>query len=532
MSVILLEPPRPEDPNRCEDVVNAPLSACLFTGYIASVLKKHAIEVEIIHAHLYDWSVEQTITHLSKKNISLLCVHTLYLWEKMRDIFTMLSGVKSRNIRTHINLYGYYPTFAYKKILNSFPCVDSVTVGEPEFTTLDLAKHLISKRMTPESPSASVSSLPFSQGRITGLAYRDTDGKVTFYPRSPIEDLDQLPYPYRQDIDLYKKKNIATYIQGSRGCYGHCTFCYLNPFYGRTNQWRGRSAKNIFEEILTLSTEYSLKDFYFSDANFFGPGKSGQERAATLAELILAHDLTIRFGFECRVNDIEEHSLSKLVMAGLTNVFLGLESGDPASLRRFKKHTTVDENKRAIQLLREYGIEPTFGFLMFEPNSTLESIRNNFEFLQEMRIMTTPAVTAHLLYHRQTLFEGTPDYQSMIHQNTNTHAPFTTYEIPYKIKDPKVDIFSEIITTVCRAILSSLPKTFICNETTLSRRSMEPGPLETVNDLLIMFFEKTLSDFEADIIDYSAPTVVKEVSQKLICEIEANVQSLSSSNIK
>ncbi|MBU6392227.1 MAG: hypothetical protein KGQ83_08310 [Planctomycetes bacterium] len=146
MSIVLLEPPRPSNPERFEDVVNAPLSACLFTGYIASVLRKNSIEPEIINAHLHDWSKEQTVAYLSKKSFLLLCVHTVYLWERTQDIFNMLSALKTTNLTAHINLYGYYPTFAYKKILADFPFIDSVTVGEPEFTTLDLAKHILGKK--------------------------------------------------------------------------------------------------------------------------------------------------------------------------------------------------------------------------------------------------------------------------------------------------------------------------------------------------------------------------------------------------
>ena len=146
MSIVLLEPPRPSNPERFEVVVNAPLSACLFTGYIASVLRKNSIEPEIINAHLNDWSKEKTIAHLSKKSFQLLCVHTVYSWEKTQDIFDMLSTLKTMNLTAHINLYGYYPTFAYKKILESFPFINSVTVGEHEFTTLDLAKHILGKK--------------------------------------------------------------------------------------------------------------------------------------------------------------------------------------------------------------------------------------------------------------------------------------------------------------------------------------------------------------------------------------------------
>jgi len=505
LSIVLLEPPRPQNHNRFEDVVNAPLSACLFTGYIASVLREHKIKTEIVNAHLHDWSIEQTITHFSQKSFQLLCVHTVYSWEKTQDIFDMLSILSSMNSTAHINLYGYYPTFAYKKILESFPFINSVTVGEPEFTTLDLAKHILSRK--------GISG----ETNITGLAFKDAQGNIVFNPRSPIQNMDQLPYPDRQDIDLYKKKGIATYIQGSRGCYGHCTFCYLNPFYMQTNLWRGRSAKNIFDEILKLHTEHSIGNFYFSDANFFGPGKSGKERAVTLAELILAHDLNIRFGFECRANDIEEYSISRLVIAGLTNVFIGLESGDPASLNRFKKHTTVDENKQAIQLLRDYGIEPTFGFIMFEPNSTLESVRNNFVFLQEMGIMTNPAVTAHLLHHRQTIFEGTPDYQSMIHDSACQGAAFTNYEIFYKIKDPKAEAFSTVISHICRTALSLLPKTFTC-ENNASNAGNESS-LNTINTALATIFEKTLCGFEAKRI-LDNPDAIRDTSQKLAHEVE------------
>lgn len=503
MSVILLEPPRPGNSNKSEEVVNAPLSACLFTGYIASVLHRQNIETKTINAHLHGWSAERTVTHLSKRYFLLLCVHTVYLWEKTQDIFDMLSAIKLRNPTVHINLYGYYPTFAYKNILAGFPFIDSVTVGEPEFTSLELVKQI----------------LHGDEVSIPGLAFRGKGGKIIFHPRPPVYNLDQLPYPDRQDMGLYRERGIVTYIQGSRGCYGHCTFCYLNPFYGQVNQWRGRSAKNIFEEILELNTRYSLKDFYFSDANFFGPGKAGKERAVTLAELILAHDLNIRFGFECRANDIDECTLSKLVMAGLTNVFLGLESGDQSSLQRMKKHTTVEENKKAIRLLRNYGIEPTFGFIMFEPDSTMQSVRNNFEFLKEMGIMTTPAVTAHLLHHKQTFFQGTPDYWSMRNGTDRVNTSFTNYEVTYKIKNHRAEAFSEAISPVCKAILSLLPDTYDCGTNTGSTHTGSSF-LDTLNAMLITLFEKTLSGFEADTVVYHS-SALREYSQKLIHEVEA-----------
>jgi len=503
--VILLEPPRPKNQERSEDVVNAPLSSCLFTGYIAAVLRENNTEAKIINAHLYDWSIDQTIAKLSQESYSLLCVHVLYEWDKTREIFEMLSKIKSYNTNEHINIYGYYPTFAYKEILAQFPFIDSVTIGEPELTCTELATKLLNNKKK-------------SLINIDGLAQRSENGKIWFRPHPLIRDLDNLPFPERADYDRYRSKGITNYILGSRGCYGQCTFCYLNPFYGQAALWRGRSAGNIFDEIYQLYTKYSIDSFYFSDPNFFGPGKAGQERASTLADLIIANNIDIRFGFECRVNDIEEKTLSKLVMAGLRQLFLGLESGDQSSLKRLKKHTTVEASIKAIRLLRNYGIETTFGFIMFEPYSTLKSIRNNFEFLKESQIMTTPVITAHLLHHRQTLFMGTPDYRTIIKDDASAEYSFTNYETFYTIKDPAVEAFSYIITKVCKTVLSMLTRTFDSDPTCLSAHETKMSG--ELNNALITAFEDTLSSLEKGMI-VSSKEFIDDTSASLIRKIKA-----------
>src|SRR3989338_4524478 len=117
--ILLLEPPRPPDSSRSQEVVNAPLSACLFSHYIVSLLRSKGIDVELLDAHLLGLSVQDTLKELAKKFVGayrdtplLLGVHLVYLWEKTEEVFDLLSKIKSLNPRVHINLYGYYPTFA------------------------------------------------------------------------------------------------------------------------------------------------------------------------------------------------------------------------------------------------------------------------------------------------------------------------------------------------------------------------------------------------------------------------------------
>ena len=132
--------------------------------------------------------------------------------------------------------------------------------------------------------------------------------------------------------------------------------------------------------------------------------------------------------------------------------------------------------------------------------------------------MTTPVVTAHLLHHRQTIFAGTPDYQSMIPDLACQDTAFTKYEIIYKIKDPKVEAFSTVISHVCKTALSLLPKTFTC-ENNASDSCIESNILRTLNNTLIAIFAKTLSDFEANRI-LDNPDAIRDTSQKLAHEVE------------
>ena len=315
-------------------------------------------------------------------------------------------------------------------------------------------------------------------------------------PRKPVSNLDNLPSPFRNDYELKKKKGISTYILASRGCYGKCTFCYLDNFYGDESQWRGRSPENVFNEISGIYEEHGGRYFYFADANFFGPGRKGKERACELAELIVNNGIKIKFGIESRVNDIEEKTIGALVKAGLKDVFLGVESGSQRSLTKFRKYTTVEDNKNAITILRKYGIEPNYGFIMFEPDSTLADVRDNFEFLKEMKMLNTPSITAHLLHHKQTIFKGTLDFQKK--NNGSKPVSDIMYECAYEFKDKSVKTLSEDINTFCLQVLNDIFRKRDLENKDFDSCVYDENDLffKQMNEKLIEYFEQTLSAFE------------------------------------
>ncbi|OAT80739.1 B12-binding domain-containing radical SAM protein [Desulfotomaculum copahuensis] len=440
MRILLLNPPLLTTPHTTDLVVNAPLSACLVTGYAGACLQQAGFEVQVADADVAGWTMAETAAFLSGAAYDLLGVHLKFLWERTPEILDLLAAVKRQKPAVHLNLYGHYPTFAWETLLREYPFIDSIARGEPEFILVELARQLAGPDRT-------------AWRRIEGLARREGDKAVGNPLRPAIVDLDALPFPLRPPADLIARRQMHHYILGSRGCFGRCTFCYLNPFYGPEAPWRGRSPENIIKEINAVHRQTGSTSFYFADANFFGPGEKGRRRILELAALLKELDFPIVFGLECRSSDVEEEVFARLVEAGLRDVFLGVESGARSALDRFRKGTTVAQNERALKILRNLGIHISLGFINFDPGATLEEIKENLYFLQRMDLLDCPTTTAHLFFHRLVVLRGMPAYGQLLEQGRLHPAGFTGHEGEYQIADPRVEALARVMGAVARRTL-------------------------------------------------------------------------------
>ena len=508
--IALLEHPRPHNPERAEDVVNAPLSACLMTGYVAALLEENGLGVDIIDANLNGLSIDDTFVLLKGAPYKLIGIRLVFLWEKTEEIFGLLGRLRNAGFNAHICLYGHYPTFAYKNILERFPFIDSVVVGEPEYTFLELASCI--------AGSDGIAELSVIDGLV------NSEMQNPFLPRDVISDLDALPFPDRRDMVVSDRKGIVAYILASRGCYNNCGFCYLNPFYGDHSTWRGRSAENVFGEIKQLYYEHGCDNFYFADANFFGHVVSGKARARDLANLIITNGLNISIGLESRANDIEKDLISLLVEAGLKSLFLGIESGDQTTLDGFKKRTTVEVNKDAIRIVRECGVEPNVGFIMFGKDTGISGIRENFKFLKEMELMKDPYTTAHLLCHKQSMFQGTPDYDN--DNGRDKYCGSDGYEKLFDYMDKRMSLLVDITSSLCNNVFSIVANysnsdgmyrdDCICGESSIQGNSF----LSAFNAAIIDMFEKTLLSLEKGTFDEDGQAVM-DLKREYASELNA-----------
>lgn len=213
-----------------------------------------------------------------------------------------------------------------------------------------------------------------------------------------------------------------------------------------------RSANNVVSEIERLIQEFDVGMFNFVDDNFFGPGSLGQKRVSTIADEIIKRNLDIVFSASGRVNDVlaaGSEILRRLKLAGLSNLFVGIESANDNALQRYNKGTTVKMNKKAIDLLKELGINYSIGFIMFDPYTTIEELLKNVKFLREIGIYKKSASTVPYL-NGLAVLPGTDMERKLkregLLQMKNRFQLTSREDVTYEFIDKKAQIAVELIS--------------------------------------------------------------------------------------
>ena len=76
----------------------------------------------------------------------------------------------------------------------------------------------------------------------------------------------------------------------------------------------------------------------------------------------------------------------------------------PGRLKVLNKEMTVEQNLLAVKMLKQLGILVSYGFMLFDPSSTFESVRRNVGFLRQI----VGDGRAAAVFSRMLPYGGTP----------------------------------------------------------------------------------------------------------------------------
>jgi radical SAM superfamily enzyme YgiQ (UPF0313 family) len=221
---------------------------------------------------------------------------------------------------------------------------------------------------------------------IDGMAFLHNDTVVKTAKRSVMKNLDELPYPAWDIIDLqpYRKSwlkhagyfsiNMAT----TRGCPFKCNWC-AKPIYG--NRYSTRSPQNVVNELIMLKANFQFDHIWFCD-DIFGlkPGWIKE-----FADLIEKENLSFKFKMQGRVDLLlQENNIKDLSRAGCDTIWMGAESGSQKILDAMDKGTNVQQIFEATRLLKMNGIKPSFFIQFGYPGENYEDIRKTISMINKL----------------------------------------------------------------------------------------------------------------------------------------------------
>jgi hypothetical protein len=270
--------------------------------------------------------------------------------------------VRALNPTCHLCFYGLYASLNADYLLAHG--ADSVIGGEVEGRLVALVERLerggaidipgVARRGRPAAPV------------LERLAFAAPS-------RAALPPLDRYARLERGD----GRRDVAGYVEASRGCLHTCLHCPIPPVYG------GRFFVLPRDTVLAdvrRQVEAGARHITFGDPDFL----NGPTHAMRLARALHAEFPQVTFDITAKIEHILKHAglFPELAAAGCAFVVSAAESLNDVVLANLEKGHTAADVSRALRIVREAGtvLRPTF--VPFTPWETLDSYVRLFDVIE------------------------------------------------------------------------------------------------------------------------------------------------------
>jgi anaerobic magnesium-protoporphyrin IX monomethyl ester cyclase len=334
-------------------------------------------QVKVINLSAMRWSeVVRVVSELDADLFGMSC------WTANRRGVAMTAElIRELRPKAHIVIGGPHATPFAREMLEHYPSIDTVTLGESEEQFLELIGRL--ERGEPTTG-------------IVGSAYRDGNGQVVVAPeRGSIRQLDELASPH----DYFGTHILMT----SRGCPWQCTFCGAETTWGRG--FRGQSVRYVVDAIESALEKLPVKMIQIKDDTF----TANKKRAQDICREIRRRNLQFFWSCDTRVDVLNEELLLEMRLAGCQRLSLGVESGSNEILKNIDKKITASEIIEAANMAKRVGIQVRFYMMLGNRGETVDTFRQTLAFLDE-------AQPHQYVFSCLSVYPGTRDFQDAVAQ--------------------------------------------------------------------------------------------------------------------
>jgi radical SAM superfamily enzyme YgiQ (UPF0313 family) len=388
MKILLVNPPFEWGEVKSGEGIVPPLGLL----YIASTLLQNGFSVDLLDVRALSLNKESISREITKRNPDIVGISSMTISAK--EAYDIAKIIKDVDQDIKVIIGGAHISALPTTALKECEHIDIGVFGEGEVTSVELIKTMEEGH---------------DLGNVKGIVYRKNSRVVKNEPRALIKNLDTLPFPARELLNWEKYSRVVhrtlfskkvkekfTTMISSRSCPFDCVYCD-KPVFGRG--WRARSPENVVDEIKHVVDKYRVGDISFHDDLF----TFDKKRVMKICDLIIEEGLDISWASDSRVDTIDKELLAKMKKAGCTNIFFGVETGDPQIMKNIRKRITLEQVRDAVKLTKDAGLRVTTSFMFGLPGETIDTARRTIKFAKSLNSDITH-------FNITTPFPGSPYY--------------------------------------------------------------------------------------------------------------------------
>ncbi len=323
---------------------------------IAAVLEKGGFETKLVDAITENVGFTGLGKIIKDFKPNLIVFNTAS--GSIESDLSMATFAKKLNPQIKTSTFGIHVSALPDDCFRIEPKLDFIIRGEPEETTLNLAKSLKNNG---------------GLAVVKGISWKNGQKIIHNPPQNPIKNLNDLPFPAWEKIDVANYRMPLSdkpflLVGTGRGCPYSCVFCADKVYYSRG--LRLPSPFRVVDEIEYDQKRFKVNDFLFWTESF----TLNRDFAIGVCEEIIKRGLKVRFVVNSRVDHVDQQLLVKLREAGCWQIGFGVESGVNKVLKTMKKCIKVDQIRNAVLASKQEGLLVTGHFMIGFPGESRETI--------------------------------------------------------------------------------------------------------------------------------------------------------------
>ncbi|SKA90721.1 Radical SAM superfamily enzyme YgiQ, UPF0313 family [Caloramator quimbayensis] len=310
---------------------------------------------------LFEGTINENILDIVERIIDLkvdVIGFSCYIWN-IESTLKVCSTLKKINKDLIIILGGPEVSFDGESIIKKYDYIDYIIEGEGEVTFKELIDTIFNNK---------------NLYSVKGIVFKDGDKIIKNEQRKLIENLDILPFPYRNEIP-----DKIVYYEASRGCPFNCSYCLSSTIKGV----RYFDLERVKKE-LKFFIDNEVKLVKFVDRTF----NANKNFSKAIWQFLIENAKSTTFHFEISADLLDEESF-EILKSAPKNLFqfeIGVQTTNIEVLKIINRRMDFEKVKENIKRIKKFkNIHCHLDLIAGLPTEDIDSFKKSFDMCMDIK---------------------------------------------------------------------------------------------------------------------------------------------------